>query len=300
MTKTKTTKTTNQFIEDAKKIHGEKYNYSLVEYIGSNNKVKIICPIHGVFEQRPSNHLTGYNCNKCNKSYKLTTEDFINKSKEIHGELYDYSLTKYINNRNKVKIICPVHGEFEQLAANHIIGRGCVKCQISNNTTTKNEFILKANIVHHNKYDYYLVNYKNNETKIKIICPIHGVFEQIPNNHISQKQGCPICKDSTGEKKISYILKNMNIIFKKEYKFKKCKNKRELPFDFYLPDYNICIEFDGKQHFEVNEFFGGIINFNKLVKNDNIKNEYCKNNNIRLIRIRYDEDINIALDKLFL
>lgn len=284
-------KTTKQFIKDAKKIHGDRYDYSLTEYVGAHNKVKIICSIHGIFEQKPSNHLSGYNCTLCNNAYHLNTKKFIEKSNEIHNFKFDYSLLNYKNNRSKVKIICPIHGIFEQNAANHLVGRGCKKCDVFNRTVTLDEFVLKSNKIHNNKYDYSLVEYVNNETKIKIICPIHGIFEQTPLNHISQKQGCPICKESRGEKEISEILKNLNIKFEREYKFEDCRNKNLLPFDFYLLDYNSCIEFDGSQHFKLNEFFGGAEGFKKIVKNDQIKNEYCKNNNIRLIRIRYDHDI---------
>lgn len=288
---------TAEFIERAKIIHKDKYDYSLVCYHTAVTKIKIICPVHGEFEQKPYNHLNG-GCEKCNKAYKLTNDEFIKKSKEIHKNKYDYSLCKYINNRTKVRIICPIHGEFEQLAANHLKYRGCKKCDVLNRTTTLDDFKIKANKVHNNKYDYSLVRYHNTATKVKIICPIHGIFEQSPNNHTSQKQGCPMCKNSYGELCISEFLEKRNIKFSKEHKFVECKHKNPLPFDFYLPIENICIEFDGLQHFEPNEFFGGFEGFKKLLENDKIKNEYCKNNNIRLVRIRYDEDINMKLENL--
>ena len=161
------------------------------------------------------------------------------------------------------------------------------------------QFIKDAKNIHGDKYNYSIVEYINTRTKIKIICPKHGIFEQTPNNHTSQKQGCPICKESRGEKKISEILKKLNINYVREYKFEACRNINPLSFDFYLITHNICIEFDGKQHFEPNEFFGGVEGYNKLIINDEIKNEYCKNNNIRLIRIRYDENINERLKSTF-
>lgn len=105
--------------------------------------------------------------------------------------------------------------------------------------------------------------------------------------------------NSKGEKQISEILEKLNIKFKREYKFDNCKNINVLSFDFYLPDYNFCIEYDGKQHYEPNDFFGGINSFEKIKHNDKIKNEYCKNNNIHLIRIRYDDDIDVVLNNQF-
>ena len=290
-------KTKEQFIEEANIVHKHKYDYSLVIYKDNKTKVSIICMEHGIFEQTPYNHIHfKQNCPHCVGGIRLSKDQFTIKSNKIHNFKFDYSMVKYKNNRSKVKIICPVHGIFEQNAANHLNGRGCKKCDVLNRTVTLDEFILKSNKIHNNKYDYSLAEYVNNETKIKIICPMHGIFEQNPLNHISQKQGCPICKESRGEKEISEILKKLNINYEREYKFEDCKNINALAFDFYLIKYNTCIEFDGKQHFEPNDFFGGVEGFKKILENDQIKNEYCKNNNIHLIRIRYDDDIYLSID----
>ena len=124
-------KTTSEFIKDSKKIHGDKYDYSLVEYIGARTKVKIICPQHGEFEQRPGAHFNGgRGCKQCgfNIRQRLTTEQFIERARKLHGDKYDYSLVQYVNNRTKVKIICPKHGEFEQVPSSHCNGNGCKKC----------------------------------------------------------------------------------------------------------------------------------------------------------------------------
>ncbi len=117
--------TTKSFIIKANSVHLGEYNYSLVNYVNSKTKVKIICHIHGVFEQRPSPHINGQGCPKCRyiksgKSNSLLSEGFIIKAKEVHGDKYDYSLVEYINNKTKVKIICPIHGEFEQTPTSHI------------------------------------------------------------------------------------------------------------------------------------------------------------------------------------
>ena len=129
---------------------------------------------------------------------------------------------------------------------------------------------------------------------MKIICPIHGVFEQTPNSHL-RGSGCPICKTSKGELEIQRILYNKNIKYITQYTFDNCKNKRKLPFDFYLPDYNMCIEFDGKQHYETIKYWGGEETLIKTKNNDKIKTNYCKNNNIKLIRIKYNECIDDIL-----
>lgn len=120
--------TTESFIKKAKIVHGEKYDYSLVEYKNNHTKVKIICPEHGVFEQTPANHLYGYGCQKCVRNEKFTNEKFIDKAKEIHGNKYNYENVEYLNIKSKVKIVCPVHGEFLQMAESHLVGKGCPKC----------------------------------------------------------------------------------------------------------------------------------------------------------------------------
>ena len=187
-------KTTEEFIIDAYCKHGDRYNYKLVEYKNAKTKVKIVCSIHGVFEQRPYDHLKGYGCLECGGSKRLTTEKFVKKAKYIHGDRYDYSLVDYKNNYTKVKIICSIHGSFEQIPNNHLNGKGCSKCSGSKKLTTE-QFIKKAKIIHSDKYDYKLVEYKNKETKIKIICPEHGIFEQRPYDHLSGS-GCPKCGQS--------------------------------------------------------------------------------------------------------
>jgi len=123
--------TTEQFIEKAKAIHSDKYDYSLVEYKNNRTKVKIICHEHGIFEQRSDSHLRGQGCSKCKGGgkKKLTTEEFIKKAKNIHGDKYDYSLVEYKNNKTKVKIICPIHDVFEQRPGSHLKGCDCPKCK---------------------------------------------------------------------------------------------------------------------------------------------------------------------------
>ena len=285
--------TTEEFIEKSKKVHGDRYDYSLVEYKNNNTKVKIICSKHGVFEQTLKNHLNS-NCPKCsNNNIKLTKKDFIKKSREIHGNKYDYSLVEYKNNHTKVKIICPKHGFFEQIPYSHLNGFSCKKCSGFNILTTK-DFIKKAIEVHGNKYDYSLVEYENSKRKVKIVCPIHGVFEQNTTHHL-RGVGCPICNSSKGEIEIMKLLISYSIKYEKQKTYHNCKNIKLLPFDFYLPEYNMCIEYDGRQHYESIKYFGGEKRLKKQKQIDSIKNEYCKNNNIRLIRIKYDEDIEKVL-----
>jgi very-short-patch-repair endonuclease len=159
---------------------------------------------------------------------------------------------------------------------------------------TTEKFINESIKIHGDKNDYSMINYITNKIKVKIICKKHGIFEKYPPVHL-KGHGCPICKQSKGEKQIRQILENKNINYEVDKKFTNCKNIHVLPFDFYLPTYNICIEFDGIQHFQLNEFFTNQKEFENIQKRDKIKTYFCKNNNIELIRIKYNENIESKL-----
>jgi len=295
---TKRTKTTVEFIEDAKKIYGNKYDYSLVDYIHNRKNVIIICKEHGKFEQTPSQHLRNINCPCCSNSKKSNTKEFIEKSNKIHNNAYDYSLVDYKHSEKEVIIICKEHGEFKQIPYLHLKGHKCKKCNGYDILNT-DDFIKKAKKIHNDKYDYSLVDYKNSEIKIKIICEKHGEFPQSPKNHIYNKQGCPICNINKNELLIKNNLDKNNIKYEHQKSFDGCEYVKPLRFDFYLPKYNTCIEFDGIQHYIPIEFFGGD-NALKLQKiKDKIKTDYCINNNIKLIRIKYDENIEEKLNFIF-
>jgi hypothetical protein len=228
---------------------------------------------------------------------KLTTEEFIAKAKLIHGDKYDYSLVEYVNNRLKVTIICPFHGEFIQSPVEHLKGSGCKLCYYKKSATNQkmsiDNFKREASKRHNNKYDYSLLDYNNIKTKIKIICPLHGIFEQYPNSHLYRLHGCPICNSSKGEIKIKKLLEDNKINFIPQKKFDECKNKQKLPFDFYLPDYNVVIEYQGRQHFQQ------IGNWDLLSTqyNDKLKKDYCSLKGIRLLEITYKDDVEKVLNQ---
>lgn len=199
----------NEFIKRAKEVHGDKYDYSLVEYKKITDKVRIICPIHGEFIMEARAHYRGQGCPKCGNikkglSHRYTTEKFINKAREIHGDKYDYSKVQYSIGKENVTIWCPIHGDFEMSPHSHLAGRGCPKCgnlkKGSIQRLTQEEFIEKAKKIHGDEYDYSLVEYKNNNTKIKIICRKHGVFETLPYVHLAGHK-CPKCFNETTSKR---------------------------------------------------------------------------------------------------
>lgn len=184
--------TTEEFIEKAKKLHGGKYDYSQAEYINAKTKVCIVCPEHGEFWQAPDKHLHGHGCPMCHPFSYKNTDWFVNESRKIHGNRYDYSLTEYTGALNKVRIICPTHGVFEQIANNHLHGQGCPKCHKVKSQKNLDDFITEAKNIHGDKYDYSKVEYRGAHTRVCIVCPEHGEFWQTPANHLSGK-GCRKC-----------------------------------------------------------------------------------------------------------
>ena len=175
-------------IDESNKIHNNKYNYSEVQYTNMNQKVTIICPIHGEFRQTINSHLNGSGCYEClnNKTKNLN----IQKANKIHNNKYDYSKVQYTNMNQKVTIICPIHGEFRQIFKLHLNGSGCPKCL--GRTLSKNEKLIKLNKIHNNKYNYSKVNKFNSKDKVTIICPIHGEFKQLFSSHMAG-HGCQKC-----------------------------------------------------------------------------------------------------------
>ena len=272
------------FIQKAKEIHGDKYDYSKVEYINNHTKVCIICPEHGEFWQKPIHHTQGKGCPYCGGTKKLTTKEFVEKAKQIHGDRYDYSKVEYKTTETKVCIICPQHGEFWQTPHAHLAGQNCPKC-CGNIKLSIEEFIKRANEIHKEKYDYSKVDYLGADTKVCIICPEHGEFWQTPHNHISGKQGCPECNTSKNSKivqKIETILKEFNIQYIKEKTFDWLKNKSHMYLDFFLPDYNVGIECHGLQHFEPVEYFGGKIEYDRRYEMDKLKYKLCSEHDIKI------------------
>lgn len=206
--------TQEEWVEKARAVHGDKYDYSQTVYSGSQCSVTIVCPQHGAFTQRATSHLAGYNCRECGrldrveastgrKCPRRTVGEFIAAAKALYGDKYNYSQVddlslqnRWLPMKEKVAIICPAHGEFTQTADAHLGGRGCQQCGVVQRGLVKKhsleEFILIARATHGKKYDYSQVDYQGRGVKIKIICPEHGPFTQTPDAH-KHRTGCPTC-----------------------------------------------------------------------------------------------------------
>ena len=290
--------TTEKIIEKFKSIHGDKYDYSKVDFVKTTTKVCIICPEHGEFWQEPHAHLKGQGCPKCgvdkrSKSKTTTNENFIKKAKEIHGDKYDYSKTNYINNKTKIVIICPIHGEIEITPNAHISEkRGCPKCGNTlkgvNFKMGIERFIEKAQKIHGNSYSYEEVSYINNRTPVSIMCPAHGIFKQTPEVHLSG-HGCPECANiKRAEKNImttsEFIAKAKNIHGDK-YDYSKVEYvKYDTPVTIICPEHGEFIQkpyihLDGSgcqkcamlfsnYEIELGDYIASIIGEKNIVRND--------------------------------
>lgn len=288
-----------------------------IEIIGNyiNNKTPIQCKClkcGHVWEARPDN-LLHWGCPNCrlviigDKNRKSIT-DVLREFVKIHGDKYDYSKVVYKNTDTKICIICPEHSEFWQTPSNHRTGHGCPKCAnkilSEKYTSTTEEFIEKAKKVHGNLYDYSNMNYISAKIPISIICPKHGEFSQKPNVHLNGC-GCPKCNTSKGEILIETVLKENTIQYISQFKLKidsKINSSGYAFIDFYLPDYNTFIEYNGEQHYIPIKHFGGELKFQKQQMRDEYVRTYAKEHNIKLVEIPYslnkDGIINLILNSI--
>lgn len=298
------------FIELSSRIHENKYDYSKTHYLNNKTKVIITCYEHGDFEIRPYDHLRGVGCKKCNLNYDELTatnnDSFINLSKQIHGEnTFTYSKVNFKSMNQKVILICnECNLEFEVTPFNHLRKQtGCPHCNRikagKSHLWDKEKFVEEARKIYGDKYDYSESIYVDTYTPLKVKCKEHDEFFYVtPSNHIHEKQGCPICSHSIskGEREIIKYLENHHIEFYHRYVFEDCKLIRNLIFDFYLPDYNACVEFQGRQHYEAIDYWGGEENLKYNQERDQIKRDFCRSKSIYLLEIKYDQDIENTLD----
>ena len=209
------------FVEKAKKVHGNRYSYEKVVYTTSKKAVIFVCRVHGDFSQKPNAHVQGKGCRECAKiavadACRSTLEKFIEKARKIHGELYSYeNIQEYTNSSTKVPIVCSKHGVFWQRPSEHLVGYGCLKCSYTTISKalldTQESFIEKAIALHGDKYDYSEVAYVDSVTKVKIKCPLHGPWLTKPNSHLNER-GCSTCGNigpSKGENELADFLRTL-------------------------------------------------------------------------------------------
>lgn len=291
--------TQEEVISRCKKIHPE-YNYDKLIYVNANTPFIVTCPIHGDFETRASRFIMGAKCGcpKCNTGFikYVSLEEFKRRCIEQFPN-YDYSKANFKGEYNKITVTCNIHNyTWNPTIKDLMNGHGCPLCGRESlqktQALTLQEFIQKAREIHGNKYDYSKADYYNSSTPITIICPKHGEFQTTPNSHLSQKTGCPRCKQSKGESVIELFLNEKQIQYIKQYPIVcNLKKNNKTYIDFYLPEYNTFIEYNGQQHYIPIKYFGGELKFREQVARDEYVRNYCKANAIKLIEIKYDENV---------
>lgn len=303
--------THNEFIEKFMKQNSNAENIEILgEYVNNQTKIKCKCKICNYeWEARPSKLLMGRGCHNCNMNKRKTHEQFIREMLEINSDIE--ILGKYTNARTKVECKCKIcNYEWKSTPHDLLSGRGCYTCYNNNmrgnsQRLSHEEFVKRLSEI--NSDIEVLGEYINNHTPIECKCKLDGhKWSPIPSNLLSNK-GCPICNAPKGEKIIAKYFKEHGVEFKEQYKFINCRFKKELPFDFYIPNLNIAIEYDGEDHYKIfirsnNQTYEEAMDrFIDRKIRDTIKTIYCEENNIRLIRIPYWEFDNIEniLDKIF-
>jgi len=262
-------------IERLSVIHNNRYTYP-DDYIDSDY-INVECKLHGIFEIKKNKHLLGYGCRKCSPRKKYDTQFFI---EVIKSKFSNYSFDKCIFSKfnDKVIITCNIHGDFEQYPQYLLDGHGCKKCSLKYTTEEFIEICRKK----HPDIDHSEVVYNGSQNKIKLRCEVHGYFYQSTSYYLNNSKGCPNCSETKGEKFIRIFLSENSENFIPQYKYDK------FYFDFYLPNRNLFIEFNGKQHYTPIEFFGGDTSYMKQKKRDIEKYLLFENNtNIKLLVIPY-------------
>lgn len=285
-------KTQEEFVNELKETHP---NLTVLgTYIGDKKYVEVRCNIHNhTFMTKPNWLHHGANCQKCyddrrGKALRKLPSQVLLDFRQVHGYKYTYPYLEeeYKTNKTKITIVCPIHGEFKQTPNQHLRGRGCPKCADAKNglkkRLTTEEFIKKARAKHGDRYDYSLVEYQTTETPIKIICKIHGEFNQKPDTHL-HGCGCPKCQQSRLESMVEKILKENSIEYIPQYKNDRLIGRKSV--DFYLLKYKIAIECQGGQHFMEVEHFGGEETLNETVRRDIAKFNELTDNGINVIYI---------------
>lgn len=279
-------RSTGDFVRKAQGVHGNKYDYSLVDYRGAHTKVQILCPQHGSFWQSPAHHLNGTGCpaekgHRISEAKRFSSERFIHEAKEIHGDRYDYSTVQYVRSAERVGILCRTHGLFLQIANDHLAGSQCPKCSYDargdGHRLTQEEFLNRAFDVHGSTYDYADVDYQGAHEKVPIRCRTHGVFWQTPHNHLQDGNGCPSCVSpcSKGHQEVDEFIRALLVGEGVVTNTRSVIPPYEL--DTFIPQRKLAIEYNGVFWHSVDQKGGKFKHRDKFVR--------CKDQGIQLLQI---------------
>lgn len=280
--------TREDFIRKAIEKHGDKYDYSLVEYVSSREKVKIRCKKCGsIFEQAPAMHLAGNGCSVCNPPHKkLTHEEFVERLAKTHPNLEVFG--EYQGKDRKITVRCKIHDYTYQTTPHRLVqGANCKYCYNDRRGVTLradiNDTALKLKKVHGDRYEYPNIarEYKNNKSNLTVICPNHGIFISTANK-LLKGCGCPYCDESHNEKSLARTLTGLGVKYEREKQFNWLGLQT---LDFYLPDYNLALEIQGEFHFKSVTIKNTVVNHIDQVRRDERKHKLCEENGVKLIYI---------------
>ena len=299
-------RTTAGFVARARAKHpAEGYDYSLVVYVDQRTAVTIICPEHGPFAQKPYVHMSkrtrggGYcGCPRCGSQRAAATnlrppEEVLSAARERHADRYDYSQAVYRGAREPMTILCREHGPFDQVASNHLAGKGCPRCQIDNNTLSVREFTARMDGVYDQQYDYSaLPRLVPATARIRVRCREHGRFDVNSRTHLEGRSACPDCTQygSRFERRIERLLEGARIPYESQWTHPTLRHRGRLRFDFMLPQHQTLIEFDGVFHFKPIRMPGqswedAIRAYDETRHRDALKTSWAQDHGYRLLRI---------------
>lgn len=265
-----------------------KEGYELLsEYKNNRTPLKMKCPVGHITDTMTFwSFKKGCRCPKCSNRAKL---DYNFVKEQFEKEGYSLISKEYVNANSKLKTLCPKGHDWDVTYGHFYDGKRCGECD----TSKKLDYCFVKQEFEKEGYELLSKTYKSAHTHLKVKCPKGHITSTMTWNNFKRGQGCRICNESKGEREVSKILDMYNIEYIREYRFPDCKDKYRLPFDFYLPKYNLCIEYDGEQHFKPLEYLGGLSELEGVKKRDAIKNAFCNDKNILLIRIPYWQFDNI-------
>ena len=290
--------TKEKFLKISRQKFGDKFDYTRLNYVDCNTSINLVCSVHGKsFNIKPIKHIrnkTG-GCPVCGKELSLRRqmplEKFLRLANERHKNRYDYSKTKYGGIKKHIEIECPLHGAFIKSPEHHLSGQGCPKC--SNERKSKEHiipfetFVERAKMIYSDLYGYEKSGYVKITAPISLECKKHGPFTVLAKDHLNG-QHCPKCKVSKGEQKIMSVLNTYSISYEREKKFEDLKVKKMLRYDFYLPEYNMCVEYHGIQHYKiVTKYKMTDESLRQNKRRDKLKKRYCRKNSIQYLCIPY-------------
>jgi len=312
--------TQSEYLLRAVAVHGDRYDHRLLHYGRMHDPITVVCPVHGPFAPTAANYMAGRGCPSCGTASAATRrlprlllplDEVLARFRDAHGERYDYSRVVYQHSMRRVEIGCAVHGPFLQRPASHWLGKGCPTCGhavrlawAAAQILSTEEAIRRFKQLHGDRYDYSHVLYERYHLPVSIICAHHGLFRQTPQAHLEGK-GCPQCAQSSGETRAAAWLRRQGIAFVAERSVSLPKREgktRYGRFDFYLPERGKFVEIDGPHHYGPVRYAGMSSEEAQRVheatcQRDRRKDDWAAGRGLSVIRIRWDADIELALQQ---